>query len=131
MPCANFRRRFVQPILDDTKAHTVRAGGRVYKAGQTMFMQTGSRYHPKRFAQRLIIRVRPITITDVTVMVWREDLTGFVVPSLDKFARADGFKDWSDLKEFFLAMHGDRSVHGFRFFNIQGRLIQWAPAEWE
>ena len=131
MPCASFRRRFVHPIQEGTKVHTVRAGSRNYKVGQTMFMQTGARYRPERFADRLITRVRPITISDVTVMVWREDLTGFVVPPLDKFARADGFKDWADLKAFFLAMHGKASTFGFRFFLVQGRLIQWAQAEWE
>jgi len=131
MPCANFRARFVHPIIEGTKVHTVRCGRRAFKVGQTMYMQSGSRFKPTRFASRRILRVRPITITDVTVMVWREDLTGFLVPPLDKFARADGFKDWADLKAFFLAMHGQRSVHGFKFFTIQGRLIQWAPEEWE
>jgi len=131
MPCANFHKRFVDPILGGSKVHTVRAGKRVHKVGQILSMQTGFRYHPQPFAQHVIIRVRPITITDVTVMVWREDLSGCIVPHLDKFANADGFKDWADLKEFFLRMHGEKSAHGFWFFNVQGRLVQWAPAEWD
>lgn len=131
MPCGNFRRRFVDPILHGSKVHTIRCGKRNFKVGQTFFMQTGARFSPERFADRVITRVRPITISDVTVLVWKEDLSGFVVPPLDKFARADGFKDWADLRQFFLAMHGYQTGFDFKVFLIQGRLIQWAPAEWE
>jgi hypothetical protein len=121
MPCINFMPRFVAPILAGTKVHTVRVlGAMPHRAGEMLYMQHGTRFRPVRFMTAPATRVREICLHETTLTIWNEDHSGFVVPPLDAFARADGFADWADFR---------------RFFNwkrqIPAQLIQWAPAEWE
>ncbi len=120
MPCVNYMERFVPRILNGTKVHTVRVlGARPHRAGETLYMQTGSRFRPRRFMTRTCIRVRPILIYETTLSIWNEDNSGFIVPPLDVFAQADGFDDWSDLRRF------------FKKTREPAQLVQWAPAPWE
>jgi hypothetical protein len=130
MPIMSFKARFVDPIHDGSKVHTFRAGVRLVRPGQTLYMQTGPRYKARRFSEKYVLRVRDCTISDQTVMIWHETGSGFIVPPLDQFAHADGFRDWADLREFFLEMHGRQGPSG-AFFLVKGQLIQWASATWE
>lgn len=121
MPLLNFQTRFVPLIIRGTKVHTVRMlGHRLHRAGETLYMQYGPRFHPLRFATPVCQRVRPIDITRNYARVWNEDRSSYLIPVPDLFARADGFEDWDDLRKFF--------VHVPRL-NLQ--LVQWAPAVWE
>ena len=125
MPTMNFKKNFVEPILDGTKAHTIRFSKRPVKKGQLLYCQTGSRFKPSRFAVLPAMRVRIVTLSRETVSVWNEDGRGFTVPPLDKFARADGFQNWAALRAWFDSVYGsDRDV-------MEGQLVQWIPAEWE
>jgi hypothetical protein len=125
MPLLNFKKRFVEPILEGTKVHTIRFRKIPIKKGQMLYSQTGSRFKPVRFAVLPAMRVRDITLTRDTVMVWQETGRSFVVPSLNEFARADGFRDWAEMLEWFDAEYG--SERG----PLTGQLIQWAQARWE
>jgi hypothetical protein len=127
MPGLNYIPRMVQPILDGTKVHTIRFSIRSFRKGMMLYMQTGSRFRPKRFMTAPAMRVRDIDITQDAVVIWKEDHRGFIAPARDKFARADGFKDWKDFQDFFRSRYN----LGNESYELKGQLIQWAQAEWE
>ncbi|MFA6271428.1 MAG: hypothetical protein WC657_09580, partial [Candidatus Paceibacterota bacterium] len=77
MPILNFQRRFVPKILDGSKVHTIRDfGARDFRSGQTLYMQTGPRFNPERFATHPCLRVREVVLRPGTCMIWNEDFTG-------------------------------------------------------
>lgn len=122
MPILNFQRRFVPKILAETKVHTIRVmGTRKFRPGNMLYMQTGPRFAPERFAVNQCLRVREIRLFTNNCTIWHEDDSGFIMPPLDRFARADGFENWAELQEFFKG----------RLDGVRHQLIQWAPAEWE
>jgi len=125
MPTLNFKHYFVDKILDGSKTHTMRFGARQIRQGQLLYCQYGQRFKPTRFAVLPAMRVRKVTLTRETVMVWNEDGMSFTVPPLDQFSRADGFQDWDDLKNWF------DQVYGFDRTELQGQLVQWVQASWE
>jgi hypothetical protein len=113
--------RFVPRILDGTKVHTIRVlGARPHVAGETLYMQHGTRFRPVRFMTRPAIRVREIKIYEEGVSVFNENDPGWISPPRDLFAVADGFDDWTDFRKFFNWKR-----------QIPAQLIQWAPAPWE
>lgn len=127
MPILNFKKQFVEPIMEGSKVHTIRVfkvPGRIRK-GQLLYCQTGSRFKPTRFSVLPAMRVREVTLSRDTVSVWNENGDGFVVPPLDLFAQADGFKDWAEMRDWFDKEYGsDRGP-------LSGVLVQWAEAPWE
>jgi hypothetical protein len=127
MPILNFKKQFVEPIMAGSKVHTIRAykiPGRIRK-GQLLYCQTGSRFKPSRFAVLPVMRVREINLSRETVTIWDESGKSFVVPPLDIFAQADGFKDWAEMRDWFDVTYGaDRMPTGYL-------LIQWIEAPWE
>lgn len=126
MPILNFQRRFVAPILAGTKVHTIRCiGCRPHKEGETLFMQTGSRFRPERFKTVPALRVRNLRMTADTVMIDQPSPGLFMIPPLDLFAVADGFEDWMNMLRFFIDRY--RLMHKA----LDAQLIQWAPALWE
>lgn len=123
MPILTFKRMMVAPILAGTKVHTIRPDGRrAHKPGETLYMTTGDRYHPERFAVHTCTHVRRVKILEVTVMVYQPAPALFFVPPLDVFARCDGFENWEAMRDWFARAYSLPFV---------GNLIQWAPAEWE
>ena len=130
MPLLNCQARFVRPINLGTKVHTIRLGKRLFKAGQTLYMQTGDRYHPKRFCSKPVLLVRTVTITDCSVAI-RNDNGSIICPDIQEFARADGFETWTDLCAFFQAAYDRVAKTGTTGFTITGQLVQWAVAPWE
>lgn len=125
MPTMNFKKNFVQLILDGKKAHTLRFSKRPVRKGQLLYCQTGSRFKPSRFAVLPAMRVRFAILTRDMIEVWNEDGKSFTVPPRDAFARADGFLNWEEMNDWFDSTYGcDRGP-------MEGHLIQWAKAEWE
>lgn len=122
MPNLHFMPRMVDPILNRTKPHTVRFGDRTFQRGQFLYMQTGSRYQPKRFAVLPCLRVRDIYVRSVGVVIWEERKRGFTVPQRDFFAQCDGFIDWQEMLDWLHLEEGQEK---------RGQLIQWIPAAWE
>lgn len=125
MPILNFERMFVEQILDGHKSHTMRFGVRTVHKGQLLYCQYGSRFRPTRFAVLPAMRVREVRLSRYDVRIFNETGLGFIVPARDAFARADGFRDWDDLRTWF------DSVYGWRRESMTGQLIQWAEAGWE
>lgn len=128
MPILNFQKGFADPILAGIKLHTLRFPGNA-RRGQLLYCQHGSRFRPTRFAVLPAMRVRSVTLTPDTIMIWDEDGRGFVVPPRDVFARADGFENWAEMTAWFDSMH--LRIHGKPRDVLRGQLIQWAKAPWE
>lgn len=132
MVAYTFKRRFIAPILDGTKIHTLRNVGRRRhaKPGSKLQLYYGLR-SPGAFiiAERTCIRVPSITIRfgkHPTVEV--SDLPHFLQgpKELDGFARYDGFENWPDLEDFWAHEHKEI----YREAKVwSGYLIGWEPVK--
>lgn len=152
MVAYSFKRRFVNPILVglgldpieadragiEPKRQTIRAIGKRRHARPDEIVQL---YHGMRTRQCFMIgsalcsSVEPIDVylkSDV-IRVGALDRPDAPVRSytaangasgmLDAFARADGFGDWGEMKEFWREEHGDLA----RLGPWTGLLIKWRP----
>ena len=124
MPALNYQPRFGDLVERRVKPHTIRPlGKRPYKVGDPLHHFVGMRTAQcRRIGLDMCTLVRPIKITDCTVMITIPPPGLFIVPPIDRFARADGFRDWEEMRDWFAERYGLPFV---------GQLIQWAPAEWE
>jgi len=131
MVAYSFKKQFVEPILAGTKCQTIRADRKRHaRPGEIVQLYTGMRTrHCKLIAKRECIRVYPITLDfagkEITIGggAWR------TIPlvherirtpaKLDEFARADGFRDFDDMRSFWATNHG---VETFK-----GVIIYWRP----
>lgn len=124
MPVLNYQSEFGALVELRIKPHTIRPfGKRPYQVGDCLHHFTGMRTKQcRRLGFDMCTSVRRITITDCTVMIDMPAPLLFIVPPLDRFAKADGFLDWAEMRQWFANRYGLPFV---------GQLIQWAPAEWE
>jgi hypothetical protein len=133
----SFQPRFVAPILDGRKTHTLRAGRRRHAAiGETMQLYTGMRTTSCRkigeaicdriYAVQLMFDHRtPIVFYHPLPIARGAYLRDHERPVVDKpdpdaFARSDGFTDFADMREFWFQTHDLR--HGAEW---HGFLIGW------
>ena len=125
MTAYSFKAQFVQPILDGTKTGTIRGIGKKRHArpGEKVQLYIGMRTkHCQRIAEFDCVRTNEIELDLTRVCVPWLPTGGLVsngVPidgksARDEFARADGFKDFEALIDFWLLNHGAihfRGVH--------------------
>lgn len=132
MPALNFQSRFVHPIREGVKHHTIRANRKVpIKAGDKLYLYCGLRH---KGAFRILPKAQPcskvqgirieeelggtrITI-DGTVLAWDE---------VEQLARADGFASASEFFDFWAKHHGQKNRHGGTFVDFTGQIIHWTP----
>lgn len=116
MVAYNFQARFADAVQSGVKRQTIRAPRttRHAKAGEPIQLYTGLRTKQTRKL------VTPDPVCELsTYCAIREDgitLGNHPVVNIDDFARADGFKDFEDMKAWF------REAHGLPFI---GQLIKW------
>lgn len=124
MPPLNYQERFGLLVEARRKPHTIRPiGKRGYKVGDALHHFIGMRTAQcRRIGLDYCTQVRRIRITPETVMIDLPEPSIFFIPPLDRFARADGFRNWEEMRDWF------SERYGLPFF---GQLVQWAPAEWE
>lgn len=117
MPQLNFKRRYVEKILDGTKSQTIRrlrGDGRDPKRGDVLHIFTGLRTKAtRRLGRAIVAYTMPIRIDDRGITLGRRRL---VAIDRDELARKDGFESWPDMRKFF------NDVHMFPF---EGILIVW------
>lgn len=112
-----FKPRFAALVEAGTKLQTVRPKpNRMPQAGDTISLRcwTGLPYRSKQRVLREaeIERVAEIVIAadgvlPITVRPLREDSRAMSYwPTPDDFARADGFADWPEMREWFAQTHG-------------------------
>ena len=120
MVAYSFKRRFVDPIRAGTKRQTIRAERKRHaRAGEQLQLYSGMRTRQCE----LIGRAECISVWPVTLIFRDADgvmLEGFrsTYGDLDGFARADGFKDWGELRGFWSHNHPEIEV-------FDGVIIRW------
>lgn len=119
MPLLNYQKQFAPLVESGEKQQTIRAWRkRLFKTGDRLYHYTGLRTkHCKKLAENVCKLAVGITITKESVEIhyYRHNDTR-VNEDLDKFAIADGFQDWREMKAWF------RKTHGLPF---SGQLIMW------
>lgn len=144
MVAYSFKRMFADPIVADEKLHTVRAYRENPHAsrrdtrgharpGEELQLYVGMRTSScKLIGRRTCKLVEGISFSwqksivligglDVPKKKWRQ-LDNYGGAELDQFARADGFKDWKALWDFWHKNHGDA--------DFEGAMIHWHPSTW-
>jgi hypothetical protein len=108
MVAYSFQRRFVAPIREGTKVHTIRRQRRRHaRVGEELQLYHGMRTrHCELIGRKWCTLVLPVELLVqrsgiVEAMVDRQS-----VSDLDGFAARDGFADARDFGEFWLRMHG-------------------------
>lgn len=113
----NFKPQFVDAILDEKKIHTLRYGKR-WKVGDKIHFYTGLRTKGERLFAKGVVKdiyasfdwckeCERFLIHPITGQAYVKNILGGKMPSgqrefLDLVAKNDGFKDFSDMKKFFL-----------------------------
>lgn len=141
----SFKQRFVEPILAGTKGGTIRAERKT--GGPMRALLYGGHAHPGRELQlytgmrtrqcRLIARKQCVDVEPIKLLFARGQIRlGKIsetspravlqmAPSLDAFARFDGFHCWDALRSFWREEHGDHP-------EFVGWHIRWLPLpEWK
>ncbi len=121
MVAYSFQPRFVGPIIEGTKAQTIRAVGRRRHAqpGDQLQLYTGMRTRRCRLIGRATCTsLWPISISLAANSIALGDEP---VLDLDSFARQDGFAGWRSMRLFWQDTHGKALAepwHGF--------VVSWA-----
>jgi hypothetical protein len=109
----NFQPRFVEPILNGTKRHTIRQPRKhPDRVGSTLHLYTGLR----RPGARLLARVECTAVCEITISAGGEveiDRCPLTEVGLEELARRDGFDDWPQMLRFWR-------------LPFEGQIISWA-----
>lgn len=114
MVAYNFQPQFADDVKNGKKTQTIRANGKRRHARPSDILQL---YTGQRTSSCRLLRISVCIAS--TYCAIREDgitLGNHPTVDIDDFARADGFKDFSDMKAWF------EKTHGLPFI---GRLIAW------
>ena len=114
-----FKPQFASLVEAGTKLQTVRpTPKRMPQAGDRISLRawTGKPYRSKQrvLLEAVITKVQPVEITETGIAV-----SSYAEP-YDDFARADGFKDFFALADWFNATHG---------LPFEGIVIHWSNGE--
>lgn len=124
MVAYSFQKRFAVPILAGTKRQTIRgARKRHARIGEQLQLFTGMRTKQcERIGSARCHDVQPLTLYFLKAGRVCVDGVDYKRHDLFHFARADGFKDWDDMRDFWKGAHpGLDTWDGF--------LIRWEAFE--
>lgn len=126
MAILNFQKRFADKVRRGIKQQTIRAFRKYpIEFGERLYLYTGLR---TKLARKLrgeawCIGTRFIEITEVGITIYYKNTRpdrmvarSRSLARLNRFAVADGFKDWAEMKAFWLETHG---------LPFEGTLIKW------
>lgn len=116
MVAYSFQKQFVEPILDGTKRHTIRANrfgrSRHARPGEALQLYYGMRTkHCRKIADATCATVLPILIYRPSGLILGVNIDGVAVQDLEAFARSDGFESLAAMSQFWTAKHGHGSSH--------------------
>ena len=120
MPSLNFKPQFADMVASGQKTQSIRKlGGIPWKVGDKAHLFTGLRTKGcRKLGVGLVTSVTQININRDEIVVWDMDLP--IPETRDKFAELDGFRCWSEMRDFF------EKTHGLPFTGI---LIKWKLEE--
>jgi hypothetical protein len=122
MPILSFKKQFVPEILSKRKQQTIRAFRKYpIKSGDKLFLYTALRTkYAKKIGEAICQQSSVIEIKNnsVKIHVGTDKLVSVTYQAnlLNHFAKQDGFKDWTEMKTFWLTTHG---------LPFKGTLITW------
>jgi len=132
MPAFNFSARFADLVESGKKRQTIRAERkRPFKVGDRAYLYTGMRTKKcRKLGEGRVVQVLEVVI-DRERLQWEtpngEVADGIEVPApsalADDMARQDGFRDYTDMADWFEKTHG--KTHGLPFCGV---LVRWVPA---
>lgn len=128
----NFQAQFADDVEAGRKTGSIRAprkDGRDPRPGDLLQLYTGMRTKTCRLLGEVIcLRVRPVSIDYVCIILDGKELYGGDGPAYiggpdpeqydNDFARADGFRGFGHMVDWFVATHGP--------LPFKGLLIQWS-----
>ncbi len=122
MIAINFKAKFADLVATGKKTQTIRRTNR-FKVGDTLQLYTGQRTKAcRKLGEALVTHICKVIISEdwietsssaETIDFGAEDTQEV----LDNLAQDDGFKDFEEMKAFFVAQYGDLPFEGY--------LIQW------
>jgi uncharacterized protein YqfB (UPF0267 family) len=121
MVAYSFKQAFVAPILNRSKAQTIRSDRKRHaRPGETMQLYTAMRTKQCRLIGTATCRsIQPLRIeVENAVIGFQSGRTLTTIQELDDFARTDGFPDWIRMRLFWQANHPGTPV-------FSGVLIRW------
>lgn len=133
MAILSFKKRFAGKVRNGSKRQTIRAFRKYpITPGETLYLYTALRTkYSKKLREVKCKSVEPITIflNSGTITIGYHD-TGYQIfnttQELNTFAQSDGFKNWEDMKAFWIAEHGVKKGNRKVIFKMfQGILIKW------
>lgn len=130
MPALNFKAEFADDVEDRIKLRSIRKrrkDGRDPKPGDRLHLYTGMRQKGcRKLGEADCMRVRPVEIDHMGVTLDGRRLYCGTAPAFEgsvnpdgydsDFARADGFSDFQEMKDWFDHQHG---------LPFSGLLIEW------
>ena len=104
MPAFNFKPQFAPLVESGQKTQTIRRTKRG-NVGDTAYLKTGQRTKDCRsLGEGVLTKVYELSITEIGVFVeFGAETTAL---SFDEFARADGFKNYEEMKTWFDRLYG-------------------------
>lgn len=118
MIAINFKAKFADLVATGKKTQTIRQTNR-FKVGDTLQLYTGQRTKAcRKLGEAVVTEVIPVNIYYDGVSFTICD--GFFFASnegTNNFSKKDGFKDFEEMKAFFVDQYGDLPFEGY--------LIEW------
>ena len=106
MPMLNFQARFADAVASGAKTQTIRATLRA-KVGDTLYLYTGARTKAcRKLGEGVCTAVWRAVIQTGSVLVEYDGGLFLTGCNLDPFAIADGFANFSEMREWFSKQHG-------------------------
>jgi hypothetical protein len=129
MALLGFKKRFAGKVSTGKKRQTIRAFRKYpIKVGDTLHLYTALR---SKYARRLR---KPVTCQSVELIHIHFNNNTIILPEqviserywLDRFAKADGFSNWDDMKSFWFEEHGVKKGKRKIILTVfKGNLIKW------
>lgn len=113
-----FMSRFAPLVASGSKRQTIRkAPARMPKAGDLFIgFEWEGRPYGKGVKQKILIKSPIIEVLPIIINIHGGVKLNGLFPDLSPFAKADGFEDWHDMRDWF------NKTHGLPF---EGILIRW------
>ncbi len=118
MVAINFQARFADLVASGRKTQTIRGKNR-FKTGDKLQLYTGQRTKDCRKladVDPICLGVWEIKISDDSIMIVDDDANSMMRDDLDKFAQKDGFKNFTEMSDWFQVNHG---------LPFYGYLVKW------
>lgn len=116
MPAYSFKERFVPRVKDGSKKQTIRAKRKhQIKVGDPVYLYYGMRTkHCMKIGEGVCIDVNDILISKHNILI--ENVGLLRGEELNVFAQKDGFRNWADMKNFWIINNG---------LPFYGEVIHW------